>query len=119
MSSPHDPPGAAQLLEAVREFLESEVIEATDGRTRYHTRVAVNVLEMVRREMELGPAQAAAHEVRLAALGFADEAGLAAAIRRGELDARYEEVKAAVMASVLEKLEVANPGYVDEGPDHL
>ena len=71
---------------------------------------------MVERELVAGPAQAAAHAERLAVLGFADDASLAAAIRRGELDDRWSEVKDAVSATVADKLAVANPSYaVDDG----
>ena len=80
---------------------------------QFHTRVAVNVLATVQREIELGPEQAAAHRARLDALGFADEGELAAAIRRGEVDDRYDEIKAAVTATVTDKLKVANPKYLD------
>jgi hypothetical protein len=111
VTSPHDRPTAAELVEAVREFLERDVMEATDGRVQFHTRVAVNVLNMVQRELELGPAQAAAHVERLHELGFHGDAELSAAIRRGDLDDRYDEVKAAVKASVDDKLAVANPKY--------
>ena len=41
---PHDVPSAAQLVEAVREYLERDVMAATEGRVRFHARVAVNVL---------------------------------------------------------------------------
>jgi hypothetical protein len=109
---PHDVPTAAQLVEAVREFLERDVMAATDGRVRFHTRVAVNALNMVQRELELGPAQAAAHRTRLEALGVADEAALAAAIRSGALDDRRAEVVDALRATVRAKLEVSNPGYL-------
>ena len=108
---PHDAPTAAQLVEAVREFLEGDVMEVTEGRVRFHARVAARVLAMVERELALGAEQAAAHAERLAALGVADDAELAAAIRRGDLDDRYDEVKAAVLASVRDKLAVANPDY--------
>ena len=111
MTQPHDAPTAAQLVEAVREFLEGDVMDATDGRVRFHARVAARVLATVERELELGPAMAEAHTARLAALGFADDAELAAAIRSGDLDDRYAEVKAAVAASVADKLRVANPDY--------
>jgi hypothetical protein len=84
---------------------------ATEGRVQFHTRVAVNVLNIVQRELETGPEQAAAHAARLRALGFDDDAALAAAIRNGELDDRYAEVKAAIKASVDDKLAVANPKY--------
>ena len=112
-SEPHDRPTAGELVEAVREFLERDVMAATEGRVQFHTRVAVNVLGMVQRELELGPAQAAAHQRRLRALGFADEAELAAAIRTGDVDDRYDEIKAAVAATVTDKLRVANPKYLD------
>jgi hypothetical protein len=108
----HDRPTMAELVEAVREFLERDVIAATDGRVQFHTRVAVNALGMVERELRDGPAQAAAHAERLAALGVASEAELAAAIRAGDLDDRYDEVKAAVWDTVRDKLRVANPKYL-------
>jgi hypothetical protein len=55
----------------------------------------------------------AAHAARLEALGFPDDAALASAIRAGVLDDRIEEVTAAVQASVLDKVLVANPKYLD------
>ena len=42
--SVHDVPDAAGLVEAVREFLEKDVMAATEGRVQFHTRVAINVL---------------------------------------------------------------------------
>jgi len=116
--APHDMPSALQLLDAVREFLETEVIAASEGRVRFHVRVAANVVGVVARELALGPAQAVAHAARLARLGVADEAELAAAIRSGALDDRLDEVRAAVRATVADKLAVANPRYLehDAGP---
>jgi len=113
MSEPHDVPTAAQLVEAVREFLERDVMEATEGRVRFHTRVAINALGMVQRELEVGPAQAAAHRASLERLGVRDEAGLAAAIRSGELDDRRSEVIDVLRETVRAKLEVSNPRYVE------
>lgn len=110
--SMHDAPNAAQLVEAVREFLENDVLDATDGRVKFHARVAVNALGMVERELLDGGSMEAAHRARLAALGFPDDAALAAAIRSGTLDDRAEEIRIAVNASVLDKLRVANPGYI-------
>ena len=103
----------ALLLEAVREFLAGDVMAATEGRVRFHSRVAANVVAIVERELVLGPGQAVALAARLHALGVASEAELAAAIRSGSLDERYDEVAAAVRATVLDKLAVANPGYLE------
>jgi aminoglycoside phosphotransferase (APT) family kinase protein len=111
-SLPHDRPTAAELVEAVREYVERDVMGATEGRVQFHARVAVNVLRQLERELGLGPAQARAHAARLAQLGFADDRELAAAIRSGDCDDRWNEVVAAVHASVLDKLAVANPSYI-------
>jgi len=110
---PHDVPNAPDLLDAVREFLESEVIPHTEGRRRFEARVAANVVAMVKREMILGPAQSAAHTERLESLGVTDDGALARAIRSGELAERSDEVRAAVRAAVADKLQVANPTYLD------
>jgi hypothetical protein len=110
---PHDVPSAAQLVEAVREFLENDVMAATEGRVMFHTRVAVNVLAMVERELALGPSQAEAHRAALARLGVTDDAALAAAIRDGSLDERRVEVLEVLRRTVRAKLEVSNPRYLD------
>ena len=63
-----DRPSAALLVTAVREFLERDVMPATEGRVHFHTRVAVNVLNTVARELELGDGFAADERRRAAAL---------------------------------------------------
>ena len=116
MVEPHDAPDGPALLEAVREFLERDVMAATQGRVRFHARVAINVLAMLEREWDLGPAQAAAHREGLARLGYADEASLADAIRSGRATGPHlAEVTAFVRETVRNKLLVANPRYL-EGP---
>ncbi|HSL74555.1 MAG TPA: DUF6285 domain-containing protein [Ilumatobacteraceae bacterium] len=111
MTAPHDAPNAIELLEAVREWLDREVIPATDGRLRFHARVAANVLGIVEREIVLGPPQEAAHRERLARLGVADDAQLALAIRERRLDDRAAELRDVLTAAVADKLAVANPSY--------
>jgi aminoglycoside phosphotransferase (APT) family kinase protein len=112
---PHDAPSAAQLLEAVREFLDSDVLGATEGRVRFHVRVAANVIAMVGRELQLGTELAAAHALRLAGLGVSSEAELASAIRAGAFADRLGAVSDSVRATVAGKLAVANPAY-RQGP---
>lgn len=110
-TGPHDAPTAAQLVEAVRELLADDVVAGTEGRLRFHARVAANVLAVVERELALGPAQAEAHRSRLLGLGVADDAELASAIRDGALAASDDVVLAAVAASVADKLVVSNPDW--------
>jgi hypothetical protein len=102
-------PSVEQLVEAVREWLERDVLAGTSGRLQFHTRVAINVLAMAEREMQLGASQAEAHRARLDQLGCADDAELARRIREGELDDRLDEVRRLVWDSVRDKLTVANP----------
>ena len=116
MTAPHDPPTSAQLVEAVREWLETQVMPNVSGAMQFHARVAVNVLAMVEREIQLGPDQSAVHEAGLRALGCIDDADLARRIRSGELcDASggvRDDVEGFVFDSVVAKLRVANPKYL-------
>ena len=109
----HGSPDASGLLEAVREFLEKDVMEATDGRVRFHTRVAVNVVAMVERELALGPEQSARHAAGLATLGVKDEKELAGAVRSGALGLEDPRLWAVVSTSVRDRLAVANPRYLE------
>ena len=101
----------------MREWLEGDVAGATTGRVHFHARVAANVLRDGRAGAapRAGPG-AGRTPTGWPRLGFADDAELAAAIRRGELDDRWDEVRAAVVAACDDKLAVANPGYADELP---
>jgi hypothetical protein len=105
-------PTAVELVEAVREYLRGDVLEATDGRVQFHARVAANTLAVVERELEQGPVAEAAHAARLADLGFSDESALAEAIRRGSVDDRTDDIEATVWAAVTSKLAIANPDHL-------
>ena len=112
--TPHDRPTAEELVEAVREFLERDVMTATSGRVQFHTRVAMNVLAMVQRELAAGATADADHAAGLRALGYGTDAELAAAIRSGGIAADDPELLAFLRKTVRAKLEVANPKYLDE-----
>lgn len=117
MTAPHDPPTSAQLVEAVREWLESQVMPSVSGAMQFHARVAANVLAMVEREIQMGPDQRERHEVGLARLGCGSDADLALRIRRGDFDGGQPgvvdaAVEAFVFDSVVDKLRVANPKYL-------
>lgn len=108
----HYKPTAAELVAAVAEFLEGEVRDETSGAVNFHARIAANVLRTV--ERELIDDTAAEPRAALAALGFDDEAALAAAIRAGDFDGRDGEVLPTLRALVAHRLRVAHPGY-EEG----
>jgi Domain of unknown function (DUF6285) len=121
MSDMQDRPTAAELLDAIREFLKRDVMPAVEGRVQFHTRVAINALGMLEREVRLGPELDADERARLGAL-LGHDAGvasltteLASRIRDGSLDDRRDEVVTAVRESVRAKLLVSNPDYLGDG----
>lgn len=111
-----DRPTVDELLEAVSEFLERDVM-AVEGRVGFHGRVARNVVEIVRRELELGPAADAREIEGLRALLGDDcprdlraaNAELARRIRAGDVDERRGEVVDHLRATAIDKLGIASP----------
>lgn len=108
----HDLPDVDGLIDAVQGFLAGEARAVLDGRARFHAAVAANALAIARRELRAGAEQRETHRRRLARLGCGDDADLAAAIADGSLDHRWEEVVTVVRQAVIDKLTVANPGYL-------
>jgi len=112
MTEPHDRPTVAELVESVREWIENDVMPQVEGRLQFHARVAVNSLDIVLRELDLGPEQAARHAERLARLGHTDDASLSAAIREGRFDGDLGAVLAELRGAVEDKVRVANPRHL-------
>ena len=122
----HDRPTAAELVDAVTEFLERDVQPSIDGRLAFHTRVAVNALRIVRREMEIGPELDAVRAAGLHELLGADtradatirelDVDLARRVRDGSLDDRRPELVAYLRATLRLQLDIVHPGYVREEP---
>lgn len=110
MTGLHGRPTSAELIVAVADFLDDEVRAATTGQVNFHARVAANALRMVQREL-LGADQAGAVADALRGLGYADESQLAAAIRRGDLDDRPDELSPCLRLLVSHRLAAAHPGY--------
>jgi hypothetical protein len=118
----HDRPTAAELVDAVTEFLERDLQPSIDGRLAFHTRVAVNALRIVGREMELGPELDAVRRAGLrellGAAAVADattrelEVDLARRVRDGSLDAHRPELVAYLRATLRLQLDIVHPGYV-------
>jgi uncharacterized protein DUF6285 len=122
-----DRPTAAELLDAIREFLEDEISPLlVDRRTRFRTLVAVNALKILQREAEEEAQLIRDEACALRALLSADaplpdaadaqrqlvldlNAELAAMIRRGDPPARTAEHLRRVGIA---KLAVASPEYL-------
>ena len=95
-----DRPDAGELLEAVLEFLATEVLpDATDQRRKFRTLVAMNALGIARRELESSAETLSADELR----------ELALRIRAGDVP---EDALPLLKEHVAAKLRVANPDYL-------
>lgn len=110
-------PTAAELIDAVSEFISRDVAPTLTGRLAFHARVAVNVLAIVRRELQQGPDADRADAHRLAAL--LGETGDAAAlteelcrrIAAGEIAADDPALIDHLWATTLDTLAIDQPGY--------
>jgi hypothetical protein len=61
-------PSAAELLAAIAELLDDELLDAMPDALKHKTRVAGNLARILERQEALGPAAAARERERLAAL---------------------------------------------------
>lgn len=112
MTAPHDRPTASELLESIREWLERDVLSSVEGRLQFHTRVAINSMNIVMRELELGADQEMRHAEVLSQLSASSDAELAERIRNGDYDTRLLDVLRALKPVVEDKVRVANPTYL-------
>jgi hypothetical protein len=97
-----DRPSAAELVEAVAEFLSGEVLPAAgDHRLKFRTLVAINALAIASRELAASNNFLLSHE---------DVTKLAERIRAGEVD---DETLPLLKDHVAAKLRISNPAYLE------
>jgi hypothetical protein len=120
-------PNTRELVEAVREFIENKVQPDIQGKTAFHTRIAINALKIVERELKQGPELNRREETRLKKIlgqeGTLEELNkkLCKGLRKGEIDHRDPDLLEHLRLTSLGKLSVDNPNYsaykkaVDEG----
>ena len=115
---PQSTPKAAILLEAAVKYLETELMPTLDGYHRFQTRVTVNVLKTVRRELELRGTQAEAERARLVAMLGHDgdvealSVELAEKIRAGEIAIDDPALRAHVRQALADALAINNPKWM-------
>jgi hypothetical protein len=121
-----DRPDAAELLDAVAEYLFGELRPEVPREQRFKVLVAANLCAVVAREIRAGEGPDRADlalfrellgeegkapsdlEARAAAVRLAER------LRSGEFDDRLDELSTRLAEHVRRKLEIARPGY-DQG----
>lgn len=112
-----DQPSAAELVTAVREFIEKHALPQLTGRTAFHGRVAANALAIVARELEQGPAAASAETSSLRALlgceGTLEELNkeLCRRLRDGRIDPLDPALARHLVDTTLAKVAIDQPTY--------
>ena len=127
-----DRPTSVELLEAAADFVENELVPATQGARQFQARVVANVMRVVAREIKLedplvrhevkalaqllgrdSPHLHSLDDLRAAAVSMGEE--LTSRIRAGEADDGdwRQIVLAVVRQSVEDKLRIANPRYLE------
>lgn len=112
----HVTPSALELVTAVREFLQNEVMPGTEGRLQFHARVAANVLRTVERELATEDDDEWA-EAQLGTVGAASEAALAGQIREAGSLSELGTVVDVLDALTRRRLQASNPEYLNDVAD--
>jgi hypothetical protein len=110
-AAPLGRPRADELLEAVREFLATDVLAVTEGHLHHQIRVAINVLALVERELISPDSTEESHRERLAQVGVRSDQELVDAIKSGSLD-ESEALREVLTKETQARLEVANPKWL-------
>ncbi|MEM9174793.1 MAG: phosphotransferase family protein [Myxococcota bacterium] len=114
-----DMPRTDELLESVRDFLRNDLRGRLKGRDAFLSLVASNSLDIVLRELTLGPAAVAAEYARLRTLVAAEEGDaiddlrrrLAAGLRDGSIGLDHEGLADHLRTTVVNQLAIDQPRY--------
>lgn len=118
---PVNRPNSRELLESVREMLESQLLPTLeDSNLTYQCRVSINSLKIIERELaQSGPMLAAERERLAALLGEEGKEGtvetlnarLVERIRRGDFDSDDAALLAHLRSTALDRIAIDNPRY--------
>lgn len=118
-------PDASTLLQAAADHLEGELLPTLDGYHRFQTRVVVNALRIVMRELQSAPAHRAAEQARLTALLGHDgdlealEAELAGALVDGTRATTDPALIDHLHRTLRDALAIHNPKWAADAPPDI
>ncbi len=112
-----DMPRLDELLTSVRDFLHADVMNETSGRINFLARVAGNSLDVVQRELTIGPQLRRQEHRRLEALlqqeGTVDELRwqLVSTLRDGSMDIARVDLHEYLRETVVNQVSIDQPKY--------
>ena len=112
-----DEPGPGELTKAVADFLREDITPLVSGQNAFKLRVAINMLDLVTRQLTLEAASNTAEEQRLRKLLGVDGSlfelnrVLADKIANGELDLQAPGVAEHLWQTTMDKLAIDQPSY--------
>jgi Domain of unknown function (DUF6285) len=112
-----DEPTPIELTTAVADFLRSDITPLISGHQAFKLRVAINILDLVTRQLTREEASDAAEVERLRALLGMDGSvadlnrALAERIAKGEVDLATPGLAEHLWATTMDKLAVDQPNY--------
>ena len=112
-----DEPTAIELTKAVADFLRNDITPLISGHQAFKLRVAINILDLVTRQLTLEEGSDANEVERLRALLGVDGSvtelnrALAERIAKGEVDLATPGLAEHLWATTMEKLAVDQPNY--------
>jgi Domain of unknown function (DUF6285) len=112
-----DEPTPIELTKAVAEFLRDDIAPLIAGHNAFKLRVAINMLDLVTRQLTLEESRDAAEAARLTKLlGLQAQLrelkrALADGIAKGELDLRAPGLAEHLWQTTMDKLAVDQPNY--------
>lgn len=113
----HQRPDIEDLLAAVALFLREQALPQLPAHAAYHARVAANMVDIVRRQLQLAPAADAAELQRLRALLQCDgslaelNTQLCERLADGRIGLQTPGLAEHLWQTTLDKLAVDQPGY--------
>jgi hypothetical protein len=112
-----DEPTPVELTKSVADFLRNDIAPLVSGHPAFKLRVAINILDLVTRQLTLEQGSDAAEVERLRGLLGMDGSvaelnrALAELIAKGEIDLATPGLAAHLWATTMEKLAVDQPNY--------
>jgi len=112
-----DIPRTDELLVSVRDFLRNDVMDETTGRTNFLSRVAANSLDIILRELSLGPTHQGRELGRLQALFQSDQDldalrwRLVLGLRDKQMSLDNEALQNHLRQTVVNQIAIDQPNY--------